>query len=117
MRWLSQRVISFGHALRGVKTLLAEPHAQIHLSATVVVVALGWLVELSRSDWQVLVLTIAIVWLAEGLNTALEHLCDAAVPDHHPLIGKAKDVAAASVLVTALGAVIIGALLFLPYLT
>ena len=58
----------------------------------------------------------ALVWLAEGMNTALEHMCDAAVPEQHPLIGKAKDVAAASVLVTAGFAAAIGLLVFLPYL-
>ncbi|QFU74905.1 diacylglycerol kinase family protein [Halioglobus maricola] len=117
MSWLAQRIESFGHAIRGVRTLLLEEHhAQLHLLATLIALTAGGLLGISRADWQVLILTIAMVWLAEGLNTALEHLCDAAVPEHHSLIGKAKDVAAGSVLITAGFAVVMGALIFLPYI-
>lgn len=117
MGWLGERRASFSHALRGVRSLLLEEHhAQLHLLATLAVFALGAWVGLSRADWQSLLLVVALVWLAEGLNTALEHLCDAAVPEHHPLVGKAKDVAAGSVLIAAAFAVAMGALIFLPYL-
>jgi diacylglycerol kinase (ATP) len=117
MGWFAQRVTSFGHALHGLKLLLLEEHhARLHLLATGLVVGAGLVLGLSRQDWQVLVLTVAMVWLAEGLNTALERVCDAAVPNHHPMVGKAKDVAAGSVLITACFAVVMGLLIFLPYL-
>jgi diacylglycerol kinase len=117
MNWLRQRRASFGHALCGIRSLLVEEHhARLHLVATAAVVALGWLLHISRTDWQLLLLVIALVWLAEGLNTALERLADAAVPEHHPLIGKAKDVAAGSVLLVAGIAAVMGLLIFLPYL-
>lgn len=117
MAWFRQRVVSFGHALHGLKVLLLEEHnAQLHMLATVLVVSAGLALGISRQDWQALLLTVALVWLAEGLNTALERLCDAAVPDQHPLIGRAKDVAAGSVLITACFAVAMGLLIFLPYL-
>jgi diacylglycerol kinase (ATP) len=57
-----------------------------------------------------------MVWTAEALNTAFEFLCDVASPEFHPLIQKAKDVAAAAVLLSAAGAVIIGLLVFVPHL-
>lgn len=118
MTWLRQRVTSFGHALRGIRLLLLEEHhAQLHMLATVLVLATGFALDVSREDWLSLVLVIALVWVAEGFNTALEHLCDAAVPQRHPLIGKAKDVAAGSVLLAAGFALVIGALVFLPYLS
>lgn len=117
MSWFNNRLESFGHAMRGVKNLLLEEHhAQLHLLATVLVVSLGFYLGLSRQDWQMLVVVMALVWLAEGMNTALEHLCDAAVPEQHPLIGKAKDVAAGAVLITAGFAVVMAVLVFLPYL-
>lgn len=117
MNWLQGRIDSFGHALRGIVSLLAgEPNARIHLLATVLVVALGLVLDVNRGDWQALLLIVAVVWLAEGMNTALEHLADAAVPEFHPLVRKAKDVAAGTVLVTAVAAVILGLLIFLPYL-
>ncbi len=117
MSWLRQRRSSFGHALRGIRYLLVEEqHARLHLLATLSVLVLGWCLHISRSDWQLLLVVVALVWLAEGLNTALERLSDAAVPEHHPLIGKAKDMAAGSVLLMATFAVVMGLLIFLPYL-
>ena len=117
MGWLGDRVASFGHAARGIGILVSgESHARIHLLATVGVLALGAVLQLSRGDWQSLLLIVALVWMAEGLNTALEHLSDAAVPEHHPLVGKAKDVAAGSVLIVALFALVMAGLIFLPYL-
>lgn len=117
MSWFRQRVESFGHALRGVKSLLSEEHhAQLHLLATGLVIGLGLYLGISRDDWQTLLLVVAMVWLAEGLNTALERLGDAAVPEQHPLVGKAKDVAAGAVLITAGFALVLGALIFIPYL-
>ena len=114
---VSARLRSFRYAFAGVLTLLREQHnARLHLLATGAVVALAWVLEVSRGDWLVLLLTMALVWLAEALNSALEYLCDAAVPDQHDLIRKAKDVAAAGVLICAGFAVVIAALVFLPYL-
>ena len=114
MGWLRQRRDSFGHAFRGIGYLLREPHAHLHALATAVVVRLAISLQLSRQDWQSLVL--ALVWLAEGLNTALERLCDAVMPEQHPLIGMAKDLAAGAVLLTAGFAVVMAALIFVPYL-
>ena len=63
-----------------------------------------------------LALAITLVWVAEALNTAFEVLCDVTSPDFHPLVKKSKDVAAAAVLLSAIGAIIIGALIFGPKL-
>ena len=116
MSWLRQRLTAFRHAFRGVSTLLRETvHARIHLLATGLVLLLAWSLGLSIADWQALLLTIALVWLAEEMNSALEYLCDAAVPEQHPLIGKAKDVAAGAVLICAGFAVVMAALVFGPY--
>jgi diacylglycerol kinase (ATP) len=56
------------------------------------------------------------VWTAEALNTAFEFLADATIKEFHPMIGQAKDVAAGAVLVTALAALLVGGLVFVPYL-
>lgn len=116
MNWLHDRRESFTNAFRGVKTLLLEEHhARLHLLATGLVVALAFALEISRQDWQALLLVVALVWLAEGLNTALERLCDAVMPEQHPLIGRAKDLAAGAVLLSAGFAVVLGGLIFIPY--
>jgi diacylglycerol kinase len=113
--WLRRRMMSFVHAARGLSHLLREPNAQIHLLVTVVIVALAAWTRVSALEWALLVFAIALVLTAEALNTALEHLANAAVPDRHPLIGSAKDLAAGAVLVAAMGAAVIGVLVLGPH--
>lgn len=114
---LAARVRSFKYAGRGLRTMLISQHnAWIHGGATVVAVGGGLLFGVERVEWLALILAIVAVWTAEALNTAFEFLCDVASPDFHPLVEKAKDVAAGAVLVTALGAAAVGALVFGPRL-
>ena len=114
---LADRARSFVHAFRGIAILVAEEHnAWIHAAATVAVIALGLLLGVSRLEWALLALAIGLVWSAEALNTAIEWLCDVASPEHHPLVAKAKDVAAAGVLLAALAAAAAGACVFVPRL-
>jgi diacylglycerol kinase (ATP) len=109
------RLRSFRYAFRGVRLMLASQHnAWVHAAATVLVVIAGFGLNVSRVDWCLLVAAIAGVWVAEGMNTAFEFLCDVASPEFHPIVEKAKDVAAGAVLVSAMGAVAIGALVFVP---
>jgi hypothetical protein len=70
----------------------------------------------TRFEWCWIVLAIVSVWTAETLNTAFEFLTDVASPEFHPLAGKAKDVAAGAVLLSAIGAVAIGIIIFWPHL-
>ena len=96
--------------------LLTQHNAWIHAVISVVVFALAIWLQLSRVEWAVLILTVMVVWMAEFFNTAIEAVVDMAAPDYHPLAKVAKDVAAAAVLVGALGAVIIGLLIMGPAL-
>jgi diacylglycerol kinase (ATP) len=68
-------------------------------------------------DWRWIIVAIALVWVAEIVNTAFEHLCDVVQPDFHVSVKAAKDVAAGAVLIAALAAAAIGVLVFLPYLS
>jgi diacylglycerol kinase (ATP) len=111
------RVRSFSYAGRGLRIMLLSQHnAWIHALATVLVVAFGLLARLAMLEWCVLALAMVAVWTAECLNTAFEFLCDVASPDFHPLVEKAKDVAAGAVLICAAGAATAGLLVFVPYL-
>ena len=67
-------------------------------------------------EWCAVLFAIALVWVAEALNTALERLTDLASPEFHPLAGKAKDMAAGAVLLAVAGAVLIGIVIFGPRL-
>jgi len=111
----SGRIRSIKFALRGIRTMVAtQQNAWIHTAATVIVVGAGLALGLTRSEWSWVVLAIVAVWTAEALNTAFEFLTDVASPNFHPIAEKAKDVAAGAVLLSAIGAVIIGALVFWP---
>jgi diacylglycerol kinase (ATP) len=96
--------------------LATQHNAWIHALATVVAVGLGVAFDLSRMEWLALVFAMVLVWSAEALNTAFELLCDVASPQFHPLVERAKDVAAAAVLICALGAVVVAAFVFFPHL-
>ena len=112
---LRRRAASFGHALRGVGTALrSEVHLQFHAAATVVVVGMGFYFMLSGLEWALVGLAVAGVWAAELFNTAIETLTNLVSPGYHPLAGKAKDVAAGAVLLAALGALVVGAIVFGP---
>lgn len=112
-----RRVASFGHAGRGVwLALRSEVHLRFHALATVAVIGLGLYYAISRLEWALVAIAVACVWAAELVNTAIEALTDLASPDWHPLAGKAKDVAAGAVLLAALGALVVGALVFGPHL-
>ena len=114
---LRRRVASFGHALRGVRAALgSEVHLRFHAAATLAVAGLGAYLHIGRLEWALVALAVAGVWTAELLNTALEALTDLVSPDYHPLAGRAKDVAAGAVLLAALGALVVGGLVFGPYL-
>ena len=110
---LSGRLRSLRCAGRGLGRLLGtQPNARLHAAATALVIGAGWAGHLAAGEWCAVVLALVAVWVAEALNTALEFLADAIHPAFHPLVGQAKDVAAGAVLLAALGALVIGLLLF-----
>ena len=114
--YLSARLRSFGHALRGLKVLLQTQHnARIHALATVLAVVAGALLGISPAEWALIALAVVCVWATEALNTSIESLVDLVSPELHPLAAKAKDVAAGAVLVAAIGSVIVGVLVFGPH--
>jgi diacylglycerol kinase len=109
-------VASAGYALRGLRFLMEERNARLLLAGTVVTVAAGFYFRLAAVEWCAVVLAIVVLWVAEGLNSALERLTDLVSPGFHPLAGKAKDIAAGAVLVALAGAVSIGVIIFWPRL-
>lgn len=114
---LRRRINSFRFAFRGLADLFRnQANARIHLVVAVVVALAGWWLGLSRLEWVAVVLSIALVISMEAMNTALEYLADRISPEHDPLVGKAKDAAAAAVLIAAFGAVTVGLIIFLPKL-
>ncbi len=113
----SGRIRSVGHAISGIKIVLFTQHnARVHLAATLLVIVAGFYFSVTAAEWIWLVVAVVMVWVAEALNTAFELLCDVASPEFHPVVEKSKDVAAGAVLVSAIGSIIIGSIVFLPYM-
>lgn len=111
------RLRSFRFAFIGIGRMLASQHnAWIHASATMAVVLVGFYFNFTKDEWSFIIVSIVAVWVAEALNTSLELLADVASPEFHPLVEKAKDVAAGAVLISAIGALIIGLTIIIPYL-
>jgi diacylglycerol kinase len=114
-RFILRRVRAFKHAFSGwyfvIKT---QENAWLHSIATVLVVLLAAWLGLPPRDWAVLLLSIAMVWTAEFINTSLEAVVDLASPEKHPLAKAGKDVGAAAVLIAALSSVVIGLLVLGP---
>ncbi len=112
---ISERIKSFGYALEGITAFFRTQHnAWIHLVAAIAAVVLGFILEIDNAEWCWLILAIAMVFITEMFNTALEFLTDLASPEIHPKAKMVKDIAAAAVLIASLGAVAIGAIIFLP---
>ena len=110
------RARSFVHAGRGLVVLVVTQHnAWIHLAATTAVIAAGVVFEIARWEWAWLILSIGLVLAAEAMNTAIEALADVVSPEFNASVGRAKDLAAAAVLILAIVAALIGVLVFLPH--
>ena len=113
--FVTSRIAAFGHAFRGWWHVLKTQHnAWIHSVFATLVILTGLWVGLKPLDWAVIVLTIAMVFTAEFINTAIEAVVDLASPVHHPLAKVGKDVGAGAVLVSALAGVVIGLLILGP---
>jgi diacylglycerol kinase len=113
--FLLSRIDSFRHAFRGWHYVIrTQKNAWIHSAIATVVFFLGAWLQLPAHDWAVIVLTTAVVFAAEFMNTAIEAVVDLASPGIHPLAKIGKDVGAAAVLVAAFAAILVGLLILGP---
>jgi len=114
--FLKSRWHSIAIAFEGVQYLLrTQRNAWIHAAITLFVLVMGAVFRITRLEWIVILLTIAVVWATESLNTAMEVLIDFVSPEQRPMAKTCKDVSAAGVLIASLVAIVIGVLIFGPY--
>ncbi len=114
---MKNRLNSFVHAFRGLATLVeTQVNAKIHFTALIIVIVLGIICKVTVIQWALLVLASSAVLAAEAFNSSIEFLCDYSSKEYHANIKKTKDLAAAGVLITSIGAFAIGLLIFLPHL-
>lgn len=108
---------SFQYAMAGIWAgVRCERNIQLHYCAAVLVMLCGWYWEIEKGEWLVLLMTIGIVISLEMINTAIEKTVDLVTSEYRPLAKMAKDIAAGAVLIFSCMAVLIGAIIFLPYI-
>ena len=113
--FIRSRLRSFIYAFAGMAYVLrTQRNAWIHSLASLIAFALAFWLKLDYRDWALLIFAVALVWMAEFINTALEAVVDLHSPAEHPLAKVGKDVGAAAVLIAALAAVVIGVLVLGP---
>ena len=114
---LRKRIKSFGYAFAGIRVLLREAHtAWIHCVAAVAAVTLGFLFGITPGEWTAVVIVIAMVFSAEAVNSAIERTADFVKAERDDRKRDIKDLAAGAVLLCAIGAAVVGVIVFLPYL-
>ncbi len=111
------RVKSVKFAIKGALLLLKTEHAIIsQVSVAVLMTCVGFLVGISKTEWIFQMLSFGMILTAEALNTAIEALCDFIHPNYHAKIGMIKDIAAGAVTFAALTALIVGVIIYFPYI-
>jgi len=109
------RLRSFGFAFEGISAFFRTQHnAIVHACATIVIIPLAAYCNISSAKWMALLIAIALVWMAELFNTAIEKVCDMVSPQRSAQVKFIKDVSAAAVLIAAILAFIIGLIIFIP---
>jgi len=115
--FLIGRVKSFQYAFKGAFLLIITEHSVIAQSfLAVILIISGFLFHITKTEWLFQVLVIGLVLSIEGLNTAIEKLCDFIHSDHHKHIGFIKDIAAGAVTFAALTAVAVILIIYSPYI-
>ena len=108
---------SFGYAFEGIWTgIRKERNMKIHCLAIICVTLAGMLFHITATEWCICLLLFALVAALELVNTAVEAVVDLVTEEKKPLAKIAKDTAAGAVLSAAIVSVIIGCIIFLPYL-
>lgn len=111
------RGASFRFAWQGIRALFRTEHnAWIHSGLTIAAAVLSLLLQISKTEFILLILAVTLVWVTELINTAIEKTADFISTQKHPQIGLVKDLAAAAVLLSAVAALTIGTIIFLPKL-
>ena len=108
---------SFHYAFAGLHYALKnDQNLVIHFIAACVVILFSIILDVSPFEMGILGVTILVVMSTEMINSAIEKMVDLITREHRTEAKIAKDVSAGMVLLTSIGAVIIGVLIFLPYI-
>lgn len=114
---MSAFIRSFGYAIRGIAAAVREQrNIKILFGIALLVVVAGFYFQITNTEWCILLLCIGVVTGGEMLNSSIENLVDLVTRERLPLAGKIKDIAAGAVLLLSIMSVVIGAIIFWPYI-
>lgn len=116
--WLEiKQLRRFKYTFYGFKTLLLKDHNYLlHIVIAIITIILGYICQLSATEWLFIILAIFLVLTIEAVNTAIECVVDLVTSDYHELAKQAKDIAAFSVMLASIFALITGLVIFLPHI-
>ena len=112
---LVKQLKSFIYAFDGIKTAMySQVNMVMHVVAATIALLMAWFYHISKIEFCIIIVCIALVISMELLNTAIEIICDFIHPNKHEKIKQIKDISAAAVLITAVAALVIGLVIFIP---
>ncbi|NND79793.1 MAG: diacylglycerol kinase family protein [Maribacter sp.] len=113
--FIQNRIRGIGYAFKGALLLIkTEASIKTQIFIALIVTAGGFYFDISKTEWILQILAIALVLGIEGLNTAIEKLADYIQPEYDPKIGFIKDISAGAVMLVSTAAIIIGLIIYLP---
>ncbi len=114
--WINQRRLSFKYAINGIRLMTKQTNFRIHIIVFSLVVALATYLQISSNDWVLILLVSGLVFVAEGINTAIESLTDLVTMEKNKQAGNVKDIAAGAVLIAAIISITTGLIIFSKYI-
>lgn len=115
--FVSGRIKSFSYAYKGALKLITTEHSvMVQFSLGLILVIAGFYFGITREEWMIQILATGMVLAVEGLNTAVEKIADFIHPEYHKTIGFIKDIAAGAVFFAASAALIVGGIIYWPYI-
>ncbi len=115
--FLYKRLKGCGYALKGAVTLLkTEASIQVQAFIAILMTIIGFYFDITATEWIIQTIAIGLIMSLEGMNTAAEAIADFIHPEFHEKIGHIKDIAAGAVFITAITAVIVGCIIYIPYI-
>lgn len=113
--FIGGRLKSVSFAYKGALKLIQTEHSiMVQFSIAILVSILGFVMNITSTEWMFQIFAIGLVMSIEGLNTAVEKIADFIHPNYHERIGFIKDIAAGAVFFAAITAVIIGLIIYVP---
>jgi diacylglycerol kinase len=105
----------FIDAAKGLaETIRTQFNIKFHFIATLIAIGMCWYYHLSWVEWSIIIIAIALVWIAELLNTAIEYFTDFVSPEYNYLVGKVKDISSGAAFMASIASITIGLIIFLP---